>query len=161
MKYLISILMMTMTVVAQSQTEGSKTDQFSVLIMDSLEYIPWVVKDFKGITLTDEEIHVVDSLFIDFKDKSNNGDSMIQAMGEIGAMDYRRQYLPVVNAKNEKLIWINCFCVLGTYLPHFSSTSPGKWKREVIIIKDGGNCFFSVFLNLNDGRFYQLMVNGI
>ena len=151
---------MTFSVVTFAQKENSDLDNFAVLNKDSLEYVPWVVKDFKTVILTSNEIDLVDSLFQDFKTKSNNGDTTIQAMGEIGLMNYKRQYLPVLNDNGEKIVWINCFCVSGSNLPHFSSNNPDKWNEEIIIVKDGGNCYFSVFLNLTTQRFEKLMVNG-
>lgn len=160
MKPLITILLTTLTVLTYAQTENSGLDNFRVLHKDSLEYAPWVVKDFKSIVLTDDEIKIVNSLFQDFKSRSNNGDTTIQAMGQIGLMDYKKQYLPVMNGNGEKIVWINCFCVNGSNLPHFSSNNPNKWGEEVIIVKDGGNCYFSLFLNLNTGKFDQLVVNG-
>ena len=102
---------MTFSVVTFAQKENSDLDNFAVLNKDSLEYVPWVVKDFKTVILTSNEIDLVDSLFQDFKTKSNNGDTTIQAMREIGLMNYKRQYLPVLNDNGEKIVWINCFCV--------------------------------------------------
>ena len=160
MKTLLTILLTAFSVIAFAQTENSDLDNFVVLNKDSLEYVPWVVEDFRSVVLTSSEINLVDSLFQDFKTKSNNGDTTIQAMGEIGLMDYKRQYLPALNDNDEKIVWINCLCVNGSNLPHFSSNNPDRWDEEVIIVKDGGNCYFSVFLNLTTQRFEKLMVNG-
>ena len=160
MKTFLSLLLTALSALTFAQTEKSGLADYQVLHKDSLEYVPWVVKDFKSVVLTRDEIKLVNRLFQDFQSKSNNGDSTIQAMGEIGLMNYKRQYLPVMNRYQEKMVWINCFCEKGSNLPHFSSNNPDQWQEEVIIVKDGGNCYFSVFLNLNTENFEQLMVNG-
>jgi hypothetical protein len=36
--------------------------------------------------------------------KSNSGSTTVHAMGEIGRMNYKRQYIPGVNLKGEKTV---------------------------------------------------------
>jgi len=63
---------------------------------------------------------------------------------------YKRQYVPVINEKGEKVVWVNCFC--------------GVWdksdKYQILIIFDGGNCYFNVKINLATEMYYDFMVNG-
>ncbi|MFH2141072.1 MAG: hypothetical protein ABIJ97_01520 [Bacteroidota bacterium] len=48
--------------------------------------------------------------------------------------NYKRQYIAVVNNKGQKEVWVNCFCKNWT----------GGWKEEIILVKDGGNCYFNL-----------------
>ena len=63
---------------------------------------------------------------------------------------YKRQYMPTINSKGEKEVWVNCFC--------------GQWDKSSrtnpVIVMDGGNCFFNLKINLTTGQYYELMVNG-
>jgi hypothetical protein len=63
---------------------------------------------------------------------------------------YKRQYVAVINNKGEKEIWINFFCN-DWYM---------DWKKEIIIVKDGGDCFFNLKINLTTRKYYDLMING-
>lgn len=63
---------------------------------------------------------------------------------------YKRQYMVVLNSKGEKEILINCFCDHGGM----------NWKRDLYFVDDGGNCYFTLKMNLTTGRYYELMVNG-
>jgi len=63
---------------------------------------------------------------------------------------YKRQYIAVVNSRGEKVVWINCFC----------NTYDNNWKENLIFVKDGGNCFFNLKVNLKTGKYYDLIVNG-
>lgn len=63
---------------------------------------------------------------------------------------YNKQYVATINAKGEKEVWINCFC----------RTWDSNWKKELIIVEDGGNCYFNLKINLTTGQYYDLMVNG-
>jgi hypothetical protein len=64
---------------------------------------------------------------------------------------YKRQYVPVINEKGEKEIWINCFC--GEW--------EGRDKNQILLVDDGGNCFFNLSINLSTEKYYGFMVNGV
>lgn len=65
--------------------------------------------------------------------------------------EYKRQYVPVINKNGEKEIWINCFC----------NTWDMNWRKELIIVDDGGNCYFRLKINLTKNEYYDFMVNGV
>ncbi|QHT65901.1 hypothetical protein GXP67_04070 [Rhodocytophaga rosea] len=63
---------------------------------------------------------------------------------------YKRQYIAFLNEKGEKEVWINCFC----------GDIDRNWQNEIIFVRNGGNCFFNLKVNLNRGKYYELRVNG-
>ena len=63
---------------------------------------------------------------------------------------YKKQLVVVLNPKGEKEIWINCFC----------RVTNNNWKKEIILVDDGGNCFFSLKINLTKRVYYNLQING-
>ena len=67
----------------------------------------------------------------------------------IDLKNYKRQYILATNLKGEKEVWINCFC----------NTSK-NWNQELIIVKDGGNCYFNLIINLTTEKYSTLSVNG-
>ena len=62
---------------------------------------------------------------------------------------YYRQYFPVLNEKGEKEIWINFICSLKD-----------NWKTDLIIVMDGGNCYFNIKINLTNKTYSELSING-
>jgi len=64
--------------------------------------------------------------------------------------NYKIQYVPYLNEKGEKEIWINGFC------DDFDS----DWKRDIIYVFDGGNCYFSIKLNVLTGECLAIGTNG-
>ncbi|GEO11110.1 hypothetical protein [Segetibacter aerophilus] len=62
---------------------------------------------------------------------------------------YKRQYVPVLNSKGEKEVWANFFCKEWE-----------NWKQEIVFIKDGGNCFFELKINLTTKACSAVHVNG-
>ncbi len=57
----------------------------------------------------------------------------------------------IKNVKGEKEVWVNCFCSVQ-YMDY--------WKKQVVFVKDGGNCFFNVKINITKKSFSDFEVNG-
>jgi hypothetical protein len=78
------------------------------------------------------------------KSKLSNDDYLIDTKRHM------RQYIAVINEKGEKEVWVNCFCGAGNQ----------NWKTNLILVEDGGNCYFNLKINLTTGQYYEFMVNG-
>ncbi len=63
---------------------------------------------------------------------------------------YKFQYVAAINNKGEKEVWINGFC----------NTQDSRWKEEILLVNDGGNCYFNLKLNLSTKECFQVAVNG-
>lgn len=64
---------------------------------------------------------------------------------------YKIQVVPALNPKGEKEVWINAFC---------DSFGEINWKRGLVFVTDGGNCFFNLKINLSELKAYNIVVNG-
>jgi hypothetical protein len=65
---------------------------------------------------------------------------------------YYKQLIPIINSKGEKEVWVNCFCdIEGTPF----------WKKSIVLLLDGGSCYFNLKINLTKGVVYDFMVNGV
>jgi hypothetical protein len=64
--------------------------------------------------------------------------------------NYKIQYVPYLNEKGQKEIWINGFC----------DDFDLNWKKEIIFVHDGGNCYFTIQLNLSTGQCLEIVTNG-
>lgn len=139
--------------------QGEKNNKIvsAVIYMDSISVPSWQIKSGKPLELDSANVLYINTLLDKFIDSSNNGDTTIQAMGQIGHFQYDRQLIPHVNLKNEKTVWINCFCNIEE---HPYSVRYRDLNSGMILVDDGGNCYFSVFLNLENNKFYDLYVNG-
>jgi hypothetical protein len=109
---------------------------------------------YKSTTLTQNDIYNVDSLLIACTtDYSNSLDKDNKEwIIDLKNNNYRRQLIVVTNKKGEKEVWVNCFC---------DTWRSDRWKTEIIIVDDGGNCYFNFKINLTTKKFYALVVNGI
>ena len=109
---------------------------------------------YKPTTLTRNDINDVDSLLIACVTDYNNSLDKDHKEWSINlkSNSYRRQLIVVTNKKGEKEIWVNCFC---------DTWGSDKWKTEILLVDDGGNCYFNFKINLATKKFYALGVNGV
>jgi hypothetical protein len=138
------------------------TSKIAILPFDTTQY--WVFKDSKSTELTNDDLLKIETIlnecindynldqekrFKEIIDK-NMKNNLDKNNFIIELKRYKRQYIAAVNSKGEIEVWINCFCGAGNQ----------NWKTNLILVEDGGNCYFSLKVNLTTGQFYELMVNG-
>jgi hypothetical protein len=70
---------------------------------------------------------------------------------ELKVEGFKRQYVPVINEKGEKEIWVNFFC---------NDWRSEKWKTDIMFVHDGGNCYFNLKVNLATKTYSELHING-
>ncbi len=69
----------------------------------------------------------------------------------IDLKNYKRQYVGTYNFYGGKEIFINCFCDYDS----------NYWRKEIVRVFDGGNCFFNLKVNLTLNKYFDFNVNGI
>lgn len=129
------------------------TSTFAVISFDPSRNFPFD-KKCKQAELTNNEIESIDSVLkkcIADYNSSFQGDSNASFKIDLIKGNYRRQYVPILNGKGEKEVWVNCLC----------SILDDDWKKNILIVDDGGNCFFNLKINLVTGKCYEFRVNGL
>ena len=138
---------------------------FNVIKYDtSYHYI--FPKTFKSTDLSSKEImecekllrsYIVDynteatKRFGEMTEKFPNQKFNIEAF-TIELKEYGRQYMAVLSDKGEKIIYVNCFC------------DPTRFKyrdRDLVIVFDGGNCYFNFKVDLKNRKIFDFMENGV
>jgi hypothetical protein len=78
---------------------------------------------------------------------------------------YWRQYIVVTNQQGEKETFINFFCDQQEDIvedgDEIRFVPSDGWKSGLVIVDDGGKCFFQIKINLNTKKWYDFMVNGV
>ena len=69
---------------------------------------------------------------------------------DTGRLHYKMQIIPAMNNKGQKEVWINGFC----------SPFNKIWKEQIVLVHDGGNCYFNFKINLDTKEYYSFFVNG-
>ena len=65
--------------------------------------------------------------------------------------DYGRQYYGVTR-NGQSVIYVNAFCHPEGFAP--------QWKKDIIVVKDGGSCYFQGYFDPLKKQFVGLRYNG-
>ncbi len=160
-------LFFILAVISCGQNAGNQTDKAEKLsevtrpvetseiaIIPFEQSIEWLFgKNYSPAELTSDELNKIEKLLRECVNKFNR--KVSSANREYLAIDlvggqYKRQYVPVINKKGEKEVWVNCLC----------RESGDAWKTSIIMVDDGGSCYFNLKINLTKGKYYDFVVNG-
>lgn len=139
------------------------TSKIAIIPFDN--YKSWFFKENDSTSLTSIEIEQIEKLLTlcifkyNFKkqkiynqiERNNVENEEYFERNCIDLSMYKRQYVATINSKGEKEIWVNLFC----------DTFNSNWKNEILVVFDGGNCFFNVKLNLKKKKYFELRINGV
>ena len=167
LNYSWTILLSILTLVSCGQTTNNHTDtkqavSTPVQPVDTslIAIIPfdnsrdWVFdKTYSPSTLTQDDIEKIERLMTDCVNTYNNklsSDNKQYFYIDLTKEKYRRQYVAVTSKNGDKEIWINCLCQIHG----------DNWKTSIIMVEDGGNCYFNLKINLTKEECYDLGVNG-
>ncbi|HEV7783473.1 MAG TPA: hypothetical protein VGO58_19500 [Chitinophagaceae bacterium] len=130
---------------------GSDTSRYTVIPFNERD--KWLFNNAKPAELLPKEIGDVESLLADAMLEHNK---MVKGVMVLKPLEkYKLQLVPVTNEKGEKIVYVNCFCG-GNANSYFKN-----WRTELVMVDDGGSCFFNVKINLTTRKSYDLMVNGV
>jgi len=105
-------------------------------------------KDYKPATLSVKEVKMIEKIISVTVSAYNKGRrSIIKKPGK-----YYKQLIAVLNARGEKEVWVNCFC---------TPAEKKYWHKGVVMVLDGGPCFFNLKINLNTNTVTNWAVNGV
>lgn len=82
------------------------------------------------------------------------GDSAYWNQYRIARSGYVLQCIAVMNATGEKEVWVNALC-------DPDSPSKGSWQERILVVQDGGGCYYQMKVNLTKGTYADLSVNGV
>ena len=115
-----------------AQPAGSTAVVFPFHPDDTLAFAGFpLVRPLTAVTLSPAELQRVDSLV-----------QAVERDQGLRARDYRHQYVPVVDGRGARLVWVNGFC-----------RADSAWTRRVVSYKGGGVCFYRAQLELATRRY--------
>lgn len=133
--------------------EQSKTDLKSNQVIIEADVSPMGVfaKNSKNWKPSESDVLAAEKILLFAFDDQTRG-TVNRVLGK-KPDDYNQQYLGAEYENGDKYVWINCFCK--------SQESDFKdWKTKLVFVKDGGNCFINVLINLTKKTYKEFNVNG-
>ena len=107
-----------------------------------------VFDNAKPTTLSKKEIDQIGDLLHKAIDEFNNDKKHYAKIMPLS--NYKIQLVPVINSNGEKEVWVNSFC----------EADGSRWRKEIIFVEDGGNCYFQLKINLKTMKWYSMGING-
>jgi hypothetical protein len=113
-------------------------------------------KKYKPSDINKQEIEsiyiLIGKAISDYHLKNASENTLNQKNYEIDLSNYKIQLIPVINPKGEKEIFVNCICL--------TSSEINNWENGIIIVLDGGKCYFQLKISLKKNKYYNFMING-
>ena len=140
------------------------TDQKIEILLDS-DYNKWLEKNygFKTWTPSNKDLNIVQEILDESID--NNEFDFLEKPTKQKVEKYYRQYIPYINENGERIIEINAFCEILENPPNpkngINKWTKMNWKKEYVMVEDGGDCYWRIIINLDTKQYKDLMVNGV
>jgi hypothetical protein len=170
----IFLLLFSEPVTAQSQQPSSHFEpgNYTIIALDTSKHWSWKLDNALPSETSEGDLDRADSILYVCISENNNGGQPHSLGVHIGNCEVLKQVVPTLNEKGEKVIWVNCVhrgSVEHAIDPNQKSRKKKKqpwdvipdWKNEIIVVNDGGYCFWNVMINLTSLTYSALTVNGI
>jgi hypothetical protein len=103
---------------------------------------------FKQAPVSVAEIKMIEKIIsVTITEHNKQSKSIVKNPGK-----YYKQIIAAINAQGQKEVWVNCFCT-----PY----EKRHWRKGVVMVLDGGPCFFNIKINLSNNTVMSLAVNGV
>ena len=120
-------------------------NRYSILKYNPKEHC-YIFKDVVAAKLSKNEITEIEKIiFPKISETITNHNTRLNSND-----NYCRQYLAVINSKNEKIVWIQFYC---------GEVSNKDLKSYALNVSDGGDCLFKIKVNLSNKTFYDYSEN--
>jgi hypothetical protein len=163
-KLIVSLFLLCSIALACGQSHVSKkaaSNRREPLLYDTsrIAFLPidtsnhWIFKDASCVELTNQELQIANRLLQDCINAHNEKQDTTREFSEyVDLKKYKLQYIPFLDAKGNRKIYINAFCV--------SDWGFDYWRHSLVQVDDGGSCFFHLTINLTEKNYEQLFTNG-
>lgn len=140
----------------------AKEKQKITLINDTSQ-IKWIVSDYKSFwSPTTNQFSEIDSILVKaIKEKAGPPQKRLNINTYKG---YYRQYVCCVLANGDSIVYLNAICRVED---EPVEDKKGKlffkrddWQHDIIQVKDGGDCFWHIWINYSKRNYKYLIVNG-
>lgn len=139
---------MAATTPKQVDNADIDTSRYAILPFNSSRDGFIFSKEFTPATVSDEDIRQLEKIIsVAITEHNKQSKNKVDKPGK-----YYKQIIAVTNASGQKEVWVNCFCT-----PH----EKRYWHKGVVMVLDGGPCFFNIKINLSTTTVMSLAVNGV
>ena len=128
------------------------TSKIAMLPIDTTNQ--WVFKGATPLQLRNQDLQTISQLLNDCISTHNTKQDTTKEFSEyIDLKKYKLQYIPFIDRKGDRKVYINSFCVSDW-------DDFNYWKQTLVFVEDGGSCFFHLTVNLTRNKYEEFQTNG-
>ncbi len=162
-----------------------RDSSYSIIKSDTSDYCYRnIMKSYSISQLDSGDLFVVDSVLeicISENKENKENRSFYKRRIPIGDFQYFFQLVFMINESGDKIVWVNVFC--ASFVKTMEDIDKSKdtkkwikkqvkkdkeyqyeyfdWRKDIVCVNDGFNCFWNVIINLRTNTYSELIVNGI
>ncbi len=155
--------MTTCEIIGKTQNKEDYVFSKKETVINDRDQLKWVCDSISEFwTPTKEQIKLVEIILENAI--INNTEVHWEILNVKTVKKYYRQYSFYKDEKGDLLVFINAFCEI--YETPIESNGnwkmkPFDWKNNFMTVLDGGDCFWSIKINLTKQNYFDFMVNGV
>lgn len=135
----------------------------STVINDSME-TKWITDDCKHFwTPSRNQLDIADSLTV--KAIKMNYKKYYKHLKPDSFKDFYKQYVCYIDSKGDSIIYLNAICYIGNDIVFDKNNKATQtrfdWQNHLFIVDDGGDCFWSIYINFSKRISFRFSVNGV
>jgi hypothetical protein len=132
------------------------SEKLKIAFIDDTAYTktPWIP--------TYNQLKSIDSIIVTAI--KNRKDEYYEKLASDSINNYYRQYVFSIDSNGDSLVFINAVCYVDDYPVidkndemHFKRDD---WQHEIGNVKDGGDCYWQIMINISTRQCRYLIVNG-
>lgn len=133
------------------------------VILNNLNLVGWlkdsICNSFKP---SETDYRKAEKILLEGLKSEKEKDSL--TLDSINIRNYYRQYVFFTKTTGDSMVYINGFCKLLKQPVDSCNIiiwNPIDWKKTLIIVEDGGDCYWRILINLTKKNFDFFMINGV
>jgi len=145
----------------ENKTPDFQFDSIHTVIYD-ISQLKWIARDLSSLWKPNtNNLNITESILKSaIKENMNEYWSLLDT---VTFKKYHRQYTFYTDSNNDSIVFINAFCRVMNIPIDSAGTwilRPYDWKNTFMMVNDGGDCFWSIKINLTKKTYFDFMVNG-
>jgi len=145
---------------AKIALDSLKREELKITIINDTNQTKYITDNYTSSwTPTLNQLLTIDSILE--KAIRDNGKDYYRHLKPITFKNYYRQYVCYIENNGDSVAFINAFYKIDFRpMPGDSVKRRDDWQFYLIEVKDGGDCYWNISINLSKKKYYNFIVNG-
>jgi len=150
--------------IAAIDADSLRREELKVTIINDSVETRWIIEGKRSFwTPNEKHLKKIDSIVLDAI--KTNYKNTYRHLKPDSLNEYYRQYVCFIDINGDSIVYINAACTIDIQMIIDKSNKVHRirddWQHHLLNVEDGGDCYWSVYINLTKNRYFRFSVNGI